>query len=243
MRPSSTHHRPNTLPATRLATVLAVAIALTGLTPATAAASPLSYTGFANIAAPFAARLPATEIVVHAQGQDARQAPPVQDPAGGVVVSVFGGSVFSGASTFQVGGAFAYFFGAKATVGFEVEGATTFGPGGRVIHGQGSLIIQTGARTSKWIPYIALGVGFLRATTSLPTRTSEVLESLGIDPTPTVENAPYVHFGGGVRFYLKPNVAVRGDVRFAQVALDIPDQSFTDTFPMRRIAVMLSWDF
>ena len=223
--------------------LLVVAIAWTGLAPATAAASPLSYTGFANIAAPFAARLPATKAPLQQQGQGAPQAPPLRDPAGGPVVSVFGGSVFSGASTFQVGGAFAYFFGAKATLGFEVEGATTFGPGGRVVHGQGSLIIQTGARASKFVPYVALGVGYLRASTQLPSRTAEVLVSLGINPRPKVENAPYVHFGGGVRFYLKPNMAVRGDVRFAQVALDIPDQSFTDTFPMRRVAAMLSWDF
>ena len=242
MRPSCAHHRPNASSATRVAAVLA--IALTGLVPATAAASPLSYTGFASIAAPFAARLPATKAsLLQQQGQGAPQAPPLRDPVGGPVVSVFGGSVFSGASTFQFGGAFAYFFGAKAALGFEVEGATTFGPGGRVIHGQGSLIIQAGARTSKFVPYVALGVGYLRANTKLPSQTAEVLASLGIIPAPTVETAPYVHFGGGVRFYLKPNMAVRGDVRLAQVALDIPDQSFTDTFPMRRIAVMLSWDF
>ena len=128
-------------------------------------------------------------------------------------------------------------------MGFEVEGATTFGPGGRVVQGQGSLIIQAGARTSKFVPYVALGVGYLRASTQLPSRTADVLETLGINPRPKVETAPYVQFGGGVRFYLKPNMAVRGDVRFAQVALDVPGQSFTDTFPMRRIAVMMSWDF
>ena len=220
-----------------------VAIALTGLAPATAAAAPLWYTGLATIAAPFAARLPATETVLQQQRQGVPQAPPLRDPVDGPVFSVFGGSVFSGSSTFQGGAALAYFFGAKATLGFEVEGALTFGPGGRVVQGQGSLIVQTGARTSKFVPYVAVGVGYLRAKTVLPSRTAEVLASLGIDPTPQVETAPYVHFGGGVRFYVKPNVAIRGDVRFAQVLLDIPDRSFTDTFPMRRVAVMLSWNF
>jgi len=219
------------------------AITCTALLPLPATAAPLSYTGFANIAAPFAARLPFDPAPPEQQGESTPQAPPLRDPAGGMVVSVFGGSVFSGSSTFQGGGAVAYFFGAKATFGFEVEGALTFGPGGRVGQAQGSFIVQTGARTSKFVPYIAVGLGYLRATAGLPDKTTAVLEALGINPRPQVENAPFVHFGGGLRFYVKPNMAFRGDVRFAQVKLDIPGQDFTDTFPMRRIAAMISWDF
>ena len=45
--------------------------------------------------------------------------------------------------------------------------------------------------------------------------------------------------------WLKPGLAFRGDVRFAQVLLDLKGGlSFSDRlFPMRRIAGMVSWDF
>lgn len=242
MRPPNAHDRPNASSTARAAAVFVIALA--GLAPTAAAASPFSYTGFATIAAPFTAPRPAAHSLLPQQQEEGvPQAPPPRDSAGGMVVSVLGGSVFSGNSTFQGGAAIAYFFGAKATLGFEIEGALTFGPGGRVVQGQGSFIIQTGARTSKFVPFVALGIGYLRAKADLPSQTTEVLASLGINPTPESESAPYFHFGGGVRFYVKPNLSVRGDVRLAQVKLDVPDQSFTDTFPMRRVAVMLSWDF
>jgi hypothetical protein len=47
-----------------------------------------------------------------------------------------------------------------------------------------------------------------------------------------------------VRFYVKPNVAFRGDVRFAQVLLGVKELGFWDRiYAMRRIAGMVSWDF
>ncbi len=133
---------------------------------------------------------------------------------------------------------------AKAGIGVEAEGNLTFGPGGRVAQFMGSLVLQTGARTSKFVPYIALGAGFLRASTSFPQATSDALAELGIHPQPTTETAPFVQFGGGLRFYVRPKMAFRMDVRLAQVALDLDGVSFGDSlFAMRRVAGMISWDF
>jgi hypothetical protein len=175
------------------------------------------------------------------QEPEQREAPPFTDSASGAVFSILGGSVFSGASAFQTGAALAYFFGQKASIGFEIEADITFGPGGRVTQVLGSFVYQTGARTSKFVPYFAGGGGYLRANTNLPEQTQSVLEGFGITPEPQTEQAPFVHYGGGLRFYIKPTIAFRADVRFAQVFLDLEDG--TSNYPMRRIAGMISWDF
>ena len=137
-----------------------------------------------------------------------------------------------------------YFFGPKASVGVEVEGNLTFGPAGRVVQFMGSFVMQTGARTSKFVPYIAVGGGILRASTGFPQATADALAELGIIPEPTTETAPFIHFGGGLRFYVRPKMAFRIDARMAQVALDLDGVGFSDSlFPMRRVAGMISWDF
>lgn len=179
------------------------------------------------------------------QEQQRPEPPPVLDPASGPVFSVLGGSIWSGASAFQTGAAFAYFFGDKASFGFEAEGAVTFGPGGRVSQVMGSFVWQTGARTSKFVPFFAGGVGYLHATSEYPGATQDVLDEFGIDPQPKTEEGPFVQYGGGLRFYLKPRIAIRADVRFALVPLDLEvDPGFWDRLHgMRRIAGMLSWDF
>ena len=71
-----------------------------------------------------------------------------------------------------------------------------------------------------------------------------VLEKLGINPEPTKESAPFVHIGGGLRFYIKRNLAFRGDVRVARVKLDLEGVDLIDSlFRMRRVVGMLSWEF
>jgi len=234
--PARTSHRHSAAGA-----AIAVAMGALLLVPVAAAeASPVPYGMIAGATAPLIARLQASA----QQQQEPERPPPVVDPADGPVFSIMGGSVFSGSSAFQAGAAFAYFFGAKANFGFEVEGTATLGPGGRVGQGMGSFVLQAGARTSKFVPYLAFGGGYLQAKTNLPKATREVLDSLGIRPEPTSETAPLVQFGGGVRFYVRPNLAFRADVRFAQVILDLDAERFSDRlFPMRRLAGMISWDF
>lgn len=213
------------------------------VTPAAAATPTLMAVG--RIALPLVSEAEPAAPPTPAQEPQAQEPPPVIDPASGAVVSILGGSVFSGASAFQTGGAFAYFFGDKASIGFEAEAAVTFGPAGRVTQVMGSFVYQTGARTSKFVPYFAGGIGYLRASSEYPTATQEVLDEFDIDPQPKTEEGPFFHYGGGLRFYVKPNIAFRGDVRFALVPLDLEvDPGFWDRlFGMRRIAGMLSFDF
>ncbi len=237
------HQHPSITTMIRLA-ALAATLALSLSMIAQAEASTPTLTGFARMAAPLIAHLENGESPQQEQEPERRDPPPVIDPASGAVFSVFGGSVFSGSSAFQTGATFAYFFGPKASIGFEVEGNLTIGPGGRVTQFMGSLVMQTGARTSKFVPYIALGGGFLRASTRFPQDKTDALAALGITLQPTTESAPFLQFGGGLRYYLKPGLAFRIDGRFAQVALDLEGVSFGDSlFAMRRVAGMISWDF
>jgi hypothetical protein len=233
----------NASPAAHAALLLAVAVMLNVVlvTPAAAATAPLTAVG--RIAAPLAAHIGSEQSA--GQEQQEPEPPPFPDPINGPVLSIFGGSVFSGSSAFQTGGAFAYFFGPKASYGFEVEGSVTFGPGGRVAQGMGSFVWQTGARTSKFVPYFAVGAGYLRAKSSYPTATQEVLDEFGIDPQPKTEQGPFIQYGGGLRFYVKPSLAFRADVRFALVPLNLEvDPGLWDRlFAMRRIAGMISFDF
>ena len=182
---------------------------------AEARASTPSFAAVGRATAPLTA-LPGLPAAQQEQEQERPTPPPVPDPEAGAVLSILAGSVWSGSSTFQVGGAFAYFFGGKGTVGFEVEGDFIRGPGGNVVQVMGSLMIQFGARTSKFVPYAAGGVGYLRANSSFPDQTLAVLEELGIRPEPEEEQAPFFQFGGGLRFYVRSNLAFRGDIRFAQ---------------------------
>jgi len=232
----------------RRAAILLVAVATLPINialPGTARAATSALTAVSRVAAPLVAHLDADAAPAVPQQQDQDRPPPILDPINGPVVSVFVGSVFSGSSAFQTGGAFAYFFGPKASVGFEVEGNVTFGPAGRVGQAMGSFVWQTGARTSKFVPYFAGGIGYLRATSKYPAATQAVLDEFGIDPEPKTEQGPFFQFGGGVRFYVKPNVAFRGDVRLGYVPLDLEvDPGFWNRlFGMRRIAGMVSWDF
>jgi hypothetical protein len=220
----------------------AVIVAAAFVSPAHAATPGLTSVG--RLAAPLASHSETGATM--AEQEDQRPGPPpIRDPISGPMISVLGGSVFSGASAFQTGGALAYFWGAKASFGVEVEGNVTFGPGGRVGQAMGSFVWQVGARTSRFVPYFAGGVGYVRAKSKYPQATQAVLDELGIDPQPKTEQGPFFHYGGGLRFYVKPGIAFRGDVRFAYVPLDLQvDTGFRDRlFGMRRIAGMVSWDF
>ncbi|MDP6687549.1 MAG: hypothetical protein QF680_06190 [Acidobacteriota bacterium] len=238
-------HRHSSNTTTRVhSTVVLGALALSLFIVTKAEASTPTVPGFASISVPLIAHLETETNLEQQQEEERRDPPPVIDPASGPVLSVFGGTVFSGKSAFQTGGAIAYFFGAKAGVGLEAEASMILGPGGIVTQVMGSFILQAGARTSKFVPYIALGGGFLQATTKFPDEKAEALEKLGINPEPTKESAPFVHIGGGLRFYIKRNLAFRGDVRVARVKLDLEGVDLIDSlFRMRRVVGMLSWEF
>ncbi|MCH7824144.1 MAG: hypothetical protein IH849_05030 [Acidobacteria bacterium] len=237
------HRHPSITTANRvMAVVGTLALSLSVVAKAEAATPTL--TGLARMAAPLIAHLETGQSPQQEQEAARRDPPPVIDPASGPVFSVFGGSVFSGSSAFQTGATLAYFFGPKANIGVEAEGNLTIGPGGRVAQFMGSLVMQAGARTSKFVPYIAVGAGLLRASARFPQEKTDALAELGISLQLTTETAPFFQFGGGLRFYFSPKLAFRVDTRFAQVALDLDGVSFGDSlFAMRRVAGMVSWDF
>jgi len=234
-----THHAAVT--ATGL---LAIVLLVNFLVVGVAAAATPTLTSVGRIAAPLISHM-STPAAPPVQQDEQAKPPPFADPANGMVFSIAGGSVFSGSSAFQTGAALAYFFGPKATFGVEGEADVTFGPGGRVTQIMGSFVWQVGARTSKFVPYFAGGVGYLRAKNKYPDATQAVLDSFGIDPEPKTEQGPFVHYGGGLRFYVKPGVAFRADVRFALVPLDlaIDPGLWNRMYGMRRIVGMVSWDF
>lgn len=177
------------------------------------------------------------------QESEEQELPPYPDAVGGFQVSMFGGSVFSGSNALQVGGTLTYFFKPAAWIGFEVEGATTMGPGGRVTHASANLVLQTGARTSNIVPYLTVGGGFVRARLDLPEPTQRELDRLGIVVEPDSESAPSLNYGGGVRYYLREKIAVRGDFRSTLVLRDTDESFFDRLFTVNRLAGMLSIEF
>lgn len=239
------HGAPNRLRRAAILLAAAATVWVNIALPRAAHAATSALTAVSRVAAPLVAHLEADDDPAVAQQQEQDRPPPIVDPINGPVISVLVGSIFSGSSAFQTGGAFAYFFGPKASIGFEIEGNVTFGPAGRVSQAMASFMWQTGARTSKFVPYFAGGAGYLHASSRYPAATQEVLDEFGIDPEPKTERGPFFQFGGGLRFYVKPNIAFRGDVRFAYVPLNLEiDPGFWNRlFGMRRIAGMLSWDF
>ena len=113
-------HRHSSSTTTRVhSTVVLGALALSLFIVTKAEASTPTVPGLAGISVPLIAHLETEANLKQQQEGERRDPPPVIDPASGPVLSVFGGSVFSGKSAFQTGGAIAYFFGAKAGFGLE----------------------------------------------------------------------------------------------------------------------------
>lgn len=212
----------------RRATSLAVALGLALLAPAGAWAAPPQQQGGQES---------------EEQESEEQELPPYPDAVGGFQASMFGGNIFSGSNALQVGGTLTYFFEPAAWIGFEIEGATTMGPGGRVSHAHTNLVLQTGARTSKIVPYITAGGGFVRASLDLPEVTQQELDRLGVIVDPDTESGPAFNYGGGVRYYLREKIAVRGDFRSIIVLRDTDESFFDRLFAMNRVAGMLSIEF
>lgn len=172
-----------------------------------------------------------------------QELPPYPDDVGGFQLGMFGGSVFSGSNALQVGGTLTYFLRPTARVGFEIEGATTLGPGGRVLHANGNLVLQAGARTSRIVPYATVGGGFVRATLDLPEATREELDRLGVVVAPDTESGPALNYGLGVRYYVRESIALRADFRSFLVVRETDESFYERLYTVNRIAGMLSMEF
>ena len=168
---------------------------------------------------------------------------PTLDRVGGFQLNLFGAAQLVGSSSGQVGATLAYFRPTTAALGLELEGAATFGPSGRVYHGLLSVILQSGARSAKMAPYLAIGGGFYHAEIDLQAAVQEELEIFGIELGDEVERGPLLALGFGVRYYVSDHMAIRLDFREFR-ALTQTDGGFLDRlFALRRVGGMVSIEF
>jgi len=176
------------------------------------------------------------------QQQDV-QPPPPPDQVGGANVSVLVGSMFGASTAAQIGGSVGYFFKPSATIGFEVEGDLTFGLDGKVAQIFGSLVLQTGARTSKIVPYGTIGAGLMYAKFDPRQPIKDSLEALGIVIKNDTEVAPGIALGIGVRYFLSEKMSMRGDFRNYWMWRSIQGGFNEHLYTMRRVAGGIVWEF
>ena len=171
------------------------------------------------------------------------QPPPPPDQVGGANVSVLVGSMFGASTAAQVGGAIGYFLKPSATIGFEVEGNLTFGLDGKVAQIFGSLVLQTGARTSKIVPYGTIGAGVMYAKFDPRQAIKDELDALGIVIEEDTEVAPGLALGIGVRYFMSEKVSMRGDFRNYWMWRSIQGGFNEHLYTLRRVAGGIVWEF
>jgi len=176
------------------------------------------------------------------QQQDV-QPPPPPDQVGGANVAVLVGSMFGASTAAQVGGSLGYFFKPSAVIGFEVEGNLTFGLDGKVAQVFGSLVLQTGARTSKIVPYGTIGAGVMYAKFDPRQPIKDELDALGIVIEDDTELAPGLALGIGVRYFLSEGMSMRGDFRNYWMWRSIQGGFNEHLYTLRRVAGGIVWEF
>lgn len=171
------------------------------------------------------------------------QEPPPRDKVGGFQFGLLGGVQLVGSASGQGGVTLGYFKPSTAAIGLEAEAGITLGPNGEVYHGLLSIVLQSGARSSRIVPYLSLGGGVFRAEVDLRDAVEEELPNFGIDLPDSEEEGPLIAVGLGVRYYLSDWLSLRLDYREFR-ALTQVDSDFLDRlFALRRIGGMLSLEF
>jgi hypothetical protein len=144
-----------------------------------------------------------------------------------------------GSASGQFGLTLAWFKQSTSNVGLELEGAYTRGPDGEVYHGLVSIILQSGSRATKIVPYLALGGGMFYAREQIRDAVAEVLPDFGIDATAQSETGGLIAGGVGVRYYLNEKMSFRADYREMR-GITTASGSFIDRLhSMRRIGGIL----
>lgn len=167
---------------------------------------------------------------------------PEMDNVGGFQLSFFGGVQLRGSASGQGGLAIAYFKRSTAGLGLEMEVAYTSGPSGNVTHALASIVLQSGARSARFVPYLTIGGGAYRAQETLRESVAAELPSFGIEPTEGEETGALIAFGFGARYYLSDSLSFRADYREFR-ALTTGEGGFFDRlFALRRIAGFLSFE-
>lgn len=174
--------------------------------------------------------------------QAVRAERPERDTVGGFQFSIIGGVQLRGSASGQGGLAFGYYKRSTAAVGLELEAAFNRGPSGEVIHALASIVFQSGARSSRMVPYAAIGAGMYRAREKLRDSVAAELPDFGIEPTEGEESGPLVAFGFGVRYYLNDGLSFRADYREFRALTGGEDGFFDRLFALRRIGGFLSFE-
>lgn len=168
---------------------------------------------------------------------------PERDPVGGFAVGILAGVQLRGSASGQFGATVAWFKQSTSNVGFEFEGAFTRGPDGQVYHGLVSVILQSGSRATRMVPYLALGGGLFHAKEELRDSVRDVLPSFGVDPVEGTETGGLIAFGFGVRYYLNEKISFRGDYREMRGITTSEGSFFDKLHSMRRIGGILMIHF
>lgn len=170
------------------------------------------------------------------------EAPP-RDPVGGFALGVLAGVQLRGSASGQFGLSLAWFKRSTSNVGVEFEGAFTRGPDGQVYHGLVSVILQSGSRATRMVPYLAFGGGVFHAREQLRDSVRDALPSFGIPPTENTETGGLIAFGFGVRYYLSEKLSFRGDYREMRGITTADGGFFDKLHSMRRIGGFLMFHF
>lgn len=168
---------------------------------------------------------------------------PERDPVGGFALGVLAGVQLRGSGSGQFGLSLAWFKRSTSNVGFEFEGAITRGPDGKVYHGLLSVILQSGSRATRMVPYLAFGGGVFHAREQLRDSVREALPDFGIDPTEETETGGLIAFGFGVRYYLSEKLSFRADYREMRAITTAAGGLFDKLYSMRRIGGFLIFQF
>lgn len=168
---------------------------------------------------------------------------PERDPVGGFALGVLAGVQLRGSGSGQFGLSLAWFKRSTSNVGFEFEGAITRGPDGKVYHGLLSVILQSGSRATRMVPYLAFGGGVFHAREQLRDSVREALPNFGIDPTAETETGGLIAFGFGVRYYLSETLSFRADYREMRAITTAAGGFFDKLYSMRRIGSFLIFQF
>lgn len=167
---------------------------------------------------------------------------PPMDPVGGFQLSVMGGVQLRGSASGALGLALGYYKRSTGNVGLELEGALTRGPSGEVYHGLMNLILQSGSRAARMVPYLSIGGGIYHAREKIRDSVAEELPDFGIEPVEEQETGALIAAGFGIRYFLTDGISFRADYREFR-ALTTGEGGFFDRlFALRRIAGFLSFD-
>ena len=177
------------------------------------------------------------------QSQGVSPVAPERDPVGGFAVGLLAGVQLRGSASGQFGATLAWFKRSTSNVGFELEGAFTRGPDGQVYHGLVSLILQSGSRATRMVPYLAIGGGMFHAKEELRDSVRDALPAFGIDPVEGTETGGLIAFGFGVRYYLNEKLSFRGDYREMRAITTSEGSFFDKLHSMRRIGGILMFRF